>query len=250
MAEIYHKVYTGGIKNTLVLDSRQALLYPMVFDDWNQIVVGAFFSFTDNSELNHSWGSSEVTYQNTFSTTRDMFYFGLKNNSSQFPKVSGSKFLGALTVAGARWWSDGDGLPTHFDITEDALTDVSYGSINDTSILTSTEAEIWTQSQSENAERFSLTSSFALMIALRFTVNDKGLATQTVSIDRYATTNNTDTSINALKELIQGSGYTSVATATFNSGDAALTLPNSLFIHFPWSLVRGRLHSVAAMKVE
>ena len=92
MATIYQKI--SGVDQCLILDSREALLYPFDVGEWNEIKIAAMISLVGNSGDNTP---AVGEYIAPTSNSKDKIFFGIKDGSNFMPYSSGSTFFGLAT---------------------------------------------------------------------------------------------------------------------------------------------------------
>jgi hypothetical protein len=83
---------------TLILGTREGLLYPFTAPNWTELVLSFWWSLTKAAVDDDTTSLSESL---TYSTMRDRIWWGFKTNNSNFPTSSGVVFAGSSTVSGA-----------------------------------------------------------------------------------------------------------------------------------------------------
>jgi hypothetical protein len=100
MSAIIYQI-SGGDK-TLILDTRQAFIYPFNSPSWEDLRFGAYVSLCSSSNNATITGLAESLP--TVGQAADRFFIGLKDNNTTMPDDAGSHFMGftnALTVEGS-----------------------------------------------------------------------------------------------------------------------------------------------------
>jgi hypothetical protein len=96
MAKIITK---AGTDKTLILGTREGLLYPFSSPNWLDIRLSAWLSLTTGvaDDVSPATGVADITnIENLpYVTARDAFWFGFKTNNSTFPLTTGVVFQGA-----------------------------------------------------------------------------------------------------------------------------------------------------------
>lgn len=223
MATIYEKTAND---NCLILDTREALVYPFDFgDDWSEIRIGAIVSVTTNT------GDNQVGVTEFFSAptnTNDRMYFGLKDGSERLPHDGGTSFIGMA------------GIGLVEQRVQQGSTRFVYG--------VATSGDYATYSQMVNFEQVYIgygtwstgESRYAQFNSLRITRTG---ANYTVSYSHFDN-NNSDpyTNLNT-RQMLRTSTYGNAVT-----GLAYATGMNNFFCYFPWFNNRIRLHNLVVEK--
>lgn len=245
MATIFPKVNTIlGFDNTLVLDHREALLYPFdVGSDWRNIKLGLFVSLAGATGDNSSYNNENVAGSITIATTRG--YLGIKNNNIIYPTVSGSNFLGvtarigpaAITYAtsslNTMGFSENGNGDTRFRICSDSIVG---GSIPGQVGVTVGTAVAGTQP-----------SAYAFFYGLDIIYNQSSMAVSGAMINSTAPF--TDTSIGNLRiQMSSPTATTAYSTGFFSSNLSStgtqLSRPDAVFIYFPFFTNKVRIHNL------
>ena len=82
----------GGGDKCLILDTRQAMIYPFVAPSWMDLRIGFFLSLcraTNNADI-----TSLAETLTTLGTPSDRFWVGIKQNNSILPNTAGTTFIG------------------------------------------------------------------------------------------------------------------------------------------------------------
>ncbi len=263
MAKIYDKVITSpasGFDRTLILDPREALVYPSPYDDWTVLHVGFIVSATnvtgDNADLsidypNHDDGASINAVSN-----RDRFYFGIKTNDSSFPGQQNLPFVGICSASGQsdfRNVYNGFSAP-NFAIENSSSSKFSVGVAHSNGTFETTQST--TPFYTPNPSQMAATSLYGMFHGLTFTLNNKGLSNQSINI-KYRTNavaaNGDGTSKQTdaqLKNLMLTLGSTDFGTFSYNNSGSPYVIPNSIFMYLPFPQIRLRIHHLGVIKQE
>ncbi len=236
MAQIYLK----GSENTLILEPREYMLRQFDFGLWTEIRLGFIFSAISSSN-NNAVGVNETI---ALSGALDRLCFGIKNtDTTVIPGQTGCRFLGVVNSgnvtlsAASQQIAEGFG-GMRFGAGVDTTIAVNTGFASDGMLCPANPA---------------LASSYGGFYALKLTVANRGLSTQTVtaSTARQATVAGTDYSVSALRSLITGGTYGTPSNAmVWNDGVSAYALPDCFYIRMPFLNNRIRLSSIEAIKIS
>jgi hypothetical protein len=256
MAKIYDKPLSVGEDRTLILNSREALLYPFPFKDWNIIRIGAWVSFTNVSSDNVDIGTAFGT--NVFSVLvshiSDRLMWGVKPNSSNFPVEDNQPFLGLFSAGTQSDISMGySAFPGSITLGGPSPAQMNYGTIHSNNTMGPASSGIIAGAVVGNppANTMGDTSQFCFFFGLVLSINNKGLTNQTVNISSsFATLNTSDTGDASLKDAMLNATYTDMGMADWNLSGTPYVLPDSLFFYMPFSNVRLRLHNMGVLRVS
>lgn len=257
MPHTYDKPTTpSGIDRTLILDPRQAMVYPFPYEDWTILNMGMLISATsaieDNAYLN--W-SANFKYSVNTQTPRDRIYIGLKGNNPDFPGENGENFMGILATSGA---NDIRRVSNGFSNASMAFENNTSPEVIDVGVVHNNGGF---SSSSINymkipcAECMSGSGNYSSFHALHFTINNKGESGQSVTI-KYCTTmednaggipKKTD---NELKNMMAAGPYTTIGTFPWNNSGGPYDIPDAIFMYIPWSQVRLRIHNVGVIQYQ
>jgi len=237
MATIFPKVNTIlGFDNTLVLDHREALLYPFdVGNDWREIRVGMFVSIVGSTGDNSTYNDESVA--NTSNLNRG--YIGIKNNNTIFPGASGSNYIGA---------SNGLNQPVNI------LNANNFINFNGASVQIA--ADNITNTRAASADTYVGTRlvgtqliNYAAFYGLRVWYNPANNIMSGVMI-HHPNSYYTDTSITTLRVLTTSppTQTTPPTTGYFTSdltiSGSPLSRPEAVFVYFPFFTDKFRIHSL------
>lgn len=237
MALIYQKTVSD---KTLILAPREFILRPFDFGtDWTEMRFGVFFTGVLSTDDNTASAAEIVT----LSTAADRIAFGIKDSATNdLPGFGASLFLGAATQTG----QTSDCAATSFSQSGSAnLTAVGY---HDTTIVGGAGAQ-----QLGNNMAFPSAAGatgYNGFYALRYVITNRGLSSQSVAISAASTTPiaGTDYSAQALRLLINGASFGSSIATAWNTGAAARTIPDAIYIRMPFYSNRIRISAMRAIR--
>lgn len=240
MAKIYTRTTsTHGNDKLLILDGREALMYPFNVGTWNEARLGMFVSLTSSV----SDDANAVAETITTDSPSNMISIGIKDSSDTLPRIDGSMFWGlgsantSLTLTSAA--SNGQNTATGGA----GLAVVSYG----TSVTTSSSGASPLYLSNVNSAN---TSTFSVnFIGVKFVIANRGTSTQSVSVS-YSTvnTNYSTITIAQLRSLMNSatfsSGTTAVSSQAWHDSGTPRAIPDTIFVRLPHSLNRLRIHTL------
>lgn len=99
MATIYSKLITGVYEKCIILDRFEGFQYPLPSEmkNWNEIRIGLYVSYTNNTEDN-GIATNSVLNSSTVFTPTNTPWIGLKTNNDIFPGNDGCSFIGIGTL--------------------------------------------------------------------------------------------------------------------------------------------------------
>lgn len=241
---------------TLILDPREALIYPFPFGDWTTIRVGFFYSLTantgDGNVITFPNGANGLSTVDVLSP-RDRMYFGIKSANETFPG-EGEPYAGLVcfndqTKVSAEW--NGSSFINSRFQAFNPNTAYGFGAVqaNDTkSYVANGDAGIPMPHVSTMID----STAYAGFYAFTFQILNKGTASQQITVSKYTIGANgvTDTSNDNLKALMLSQPYVSTATVDFNLSGVPYSLPDAVFLYLPFGNVRLRIHSVGAVRID
>lgn len=218
---------------TLIPDVRAALLYPFDAGLWTQIRIGLAISPTSDADPN----ASPVAESRTASTFSDWIAIGLKNSDNEdLPGQSANaRFAGMLNASttsvmqlvGGRY-----SMPLSMGTTIGLTVDKRgvAGTIGDSGTL-------W------SVANLTGNATYCAVLQLQFTVANRGLINQQITMGwNYGVHAVTVGAIRA-----QLAGFTAI-NGQFETYNFAGTLPDALFIRWPFLQNRCRIHAVVVEK--
>ncbi len=233
MATIYTKTTTLGTEKNLILDGREALVYPFNIGSWTDARLSFFISITTAGDSNAAVVTETVIQNNAANS----FCVGLKTNNATLPRLSGTNFwgLGPSSAGGGS-------------------TNTTTGSLNVNSTGHFTVVKDTTITQSANALTAnslggsgSATSLFCTMMSMRFTIADLGGATQTIAGNvTWPSVAYTDTSLTSLRAAANAvaAGTPALTATAWHDAGVPRAIPDAIFFRHPFSSNRFRIHSL------
>jgi len=93
MATVFQKTTSD---KCLILDAKEALIYPFDVGNWTEIRMAVGLSLTTAASNN----GTAIAENNSFTTASSGFYFGIKNSSNaNLPGVTGAIYAGSVSTA-------------------------------------------------------------------------------------------------------------------------------------------------------
>lgn len=252
MATIYPKTDTLlGTKNALILDPHEAMFRPFNFSTWNHIRIGMYHSPT---LLNNANGTPIDETVNILSYI-DWLTFGLIDQNTLLPGQPNVNFVGITTNTAS--------FPGTQLIATNSPPDWYVGNLSPGAYIayTSVLGGVQTLSQPASGNLMSLGSSgtptnpgtYAGFAGLDFTVQNYGLATQTITV-QFCGNLNVSTALtlpNLRTSLLKFSLPANASAALpYNSGGSALPLPTNFFFRCPLLNNQFRIHAYDAFKIS
>lgn len=230
-------IYLKGSKKTLILEPREGLYRQFDFGDWTELRIGMFTSVIaatgpDDNSVNETIVPADFS---------DYITFGIKNASVDLPGFSGALYLGLRNrsntscTAGAGIGGPSGGWR---GFTADGTT-TEFGSI-----------EVGAQGFMGDGSPTASTG-YAGFKALKFVINNRGLANQSVSMSMSGTdagVAGNDYTRTPLRTLINNASYIDLGTFDWNDGVAARDIPDSFFVRSPMFLNRLRIAAIRAIR--
>lgn len=205
--------------------------------DWNEVRIGFIGLMVPTANDDAAATLEDVA----IASYVDWFCFGLMNNVLTIPGQLGTNFVGTMTkpTADVTYTAtrciDNSATSGGISLTNGTSTwnQMYYGSIKDTTVLgggnVATGGILMPQFSGDGRGGF---------FGMKLEVVNKGLATQTIKISIFqSATAQVTTPANAkatLRALLTGSAYTLRAITNWNSGGAAMVLPDTWFLRSPF----------------
>lgn len=251
--------YQDGVDNNLIIQPNYAYQNKFEFgDDWTEIFVGMFFSYTfsvtnDNMGLS---GSGIVDDIDSGGTDSDTFsYIGIiKDNDVKYlPDGSGSNLaLSSTSFFGSCF------KRIAVDTREDYDSRLSIGGSSArwlvSSDIKSSIADDWYGFYISDASDG--VTKFSSYVGMKFKINDYESSTPTLDFRRYNLGERddqkiTDISLLNLKNIINSQSY-NVQDRTFvlYNGSEKIVKPDSFFFYNAFLDIRPRIHAVAVKKIS
>lgn len=255
MATIINKLPASG-ENALVLNSKEALFYPISFG-YNEIRVGAFLSLCNTTDTNGLYAAENVIANSPGAG----FYFGLTDasNITNLPYTAGTNFIGCgvctgvsafktpdINTAGLVW----DGAALEIFSTIGTLQQTSQNAIPGSVDMTSTAVFVPTPAQATG------TTQFANFFGIKFSIQNKGTSTQNFSVQTsYNSTPTDNTSIESLRTNLSNfpnastnfTGLRYFTPLSLTTG-TPLTPPSTVIIYSPFFNNKLRVHNIDVEK--
>jgi len=239
MAEIFNKTGDGGATTypTLILDNREALIYPLPFTNWSHIKFGMLFSFTDNDNPNAdmtNFGTNTVSKDGF----EDHFFFGLKNSADlKMPKEDSNEFLWGF----------------HDDAGDNIQIDASFALFNDLRLGTfdNSLSVLYANGnwQFSNDDLHNDDTLFASFVGMELTL-EPSASQNNLKIDYhgFSDANNRDISDPDIDRLL--ARLTSSFSTTVTNPVQPRDPPHFLFLNWPYYTFRIRVHAIGAIKIS
>jgi len=251
MAVIYPKLTAYGTKNTLVLNPREALVYPFdIGDDWTRIRYGFVLSATQTGavDYNGDMGGDAGPYSVAVEDAYSKYYLGLKRQGTGFATTDGDFFVG---------WSSSPDSPNTWMLNGTHWNRASFGVSYKNGVFSglSTYSSSFTVGNNINPTG---QSSFAQFFSFEITINDRGLPTQSLTF-RGGNANGdmgtlTDTSKENLFNKMLTVSYVGNATQTgtvdFHTSNIPYELPNAFFFYTPQPNAQLKIHNLVVVKMN
>jgi hypothetical protein len=278
MARIFEKIPASGEK-CLILDPREALVYPLAFGDWTEIRVSAAVSFTSISDDN---GIMPSGYVSASTNAKNCFLFGLiSGESGSLPFSNGTSYIGFgnptgkfLSTTSTDFAYNAITINNNFSPNPSVASKLmdGFSSVNDrffenpfltTGILSRFDTRFFSLSTGNaDADRFnsimnfSLPTGYAKIIGARFELNNKGLSGQHFSIGFFnngANSSFTTFPIERLKQSNQNIGK-NITGLYYNSNltptGSPISVPDKFIIQSPFQNSRLRIHALLIEKYQ
>jgi hypothetical protein len=232
MAKIITK---AGSDQTLILGTREGLLYPFTSPNWTDLRLSAWLSLTTGGadDVSPATGVADITNIESlpYSTPRDSFWFGFKTNTTTFPFNAGIVFQGVAfaTLGGTNSLR----RQTNVLVTTPFCIGISY---DGTTTRQSTN-NVFANFPSESS------SGYAVAMIARMTRPTGSSLDIRCSWATFPTGGFTSTpDIASLRSFtVTNSG------GVGNTPTTSSAAPDAVFIYWPWNNSRLRIH---AMMVE
>jgi len=268
MPTIYEKVLDSvpvSGDRMCILDTREALVYPFPYDDWNVLTMSFVVSITTaESDNGYTYWGHNGGYTRGGSNPTNRIFFGLKGDSENFPGVEQEVFIGALTSSGDAFvrsvYNAFAGPSMALENYQNNLIDFgvvhSNGRMqvkphNDYFMTPNPDAQM-----SSGIGTFSNNYSYGAFHTMRFTVNDKGKANQSISVEYYTNMahNGSDPEgygplkDSDMHEMMETRSYSTIGTFPWNNAGGPYDIPNAIFMYLPFTEVRLRVHRLGVIK--
>lgn len=266
MATIYTKTTTEGSDKTLILQPREAMNYEFSFPGgWTELRLGFTGGVVDDDSANVMSDAPEGSQFITNGVVHDGSFFkdrivingqrsncpqyGLKTSNGLMPGSAGTKFAG-MTFAD----NVANGFAA-FDYNQPSLfylrgsTGINragtiINGVQNLSQLADLHAFFNTNGANVASQSW---FAYATRTFMKFTIGNRGLPGQTITIEQYHQLTNAapgvvlDKTITSLRAGMASSPYNLVAASLPIPGD----LPNAFFFYLPFTSCRYRFSSIA-----
>jgi hypothetical protein len=272
--EIYTKAIDAsvqdGIDNVLIIQPNYAYQKEFAFgDDWTEIFVGFFLSYTDSPTIDNSPFASGDSRHSGGTVDDTWTYMGIiRNNDVKYLPSFGSatgdaekSFIGfRIEYINDPHPSFSSGGFNSLNVNGGNQDVISLGGSNEYTFDSLVGGEgIYLPLMYSDA-----TTSFAGYVGMKFEVLNKGTPTQQIRLTQYSPNtggaNNilstnvsyTDISLTNLKSLINAENFITdgVITLDFNNGVSATNIPDSFFFYNAFLDARPRIHAIAVKKLS
>lgn len=193
-------------------------------DDWTEIRIGMFASAVASSGPNNLNTSEIYLTPNVV----DYAFFGLHNLKTAYPGEAGSRSIGVTSVSSTIQSIPSNGIG-------DASGEWRATSYVDTTRTVNGTSSGTGQGNLGNANPTGATA-YAAFAGIKFTVNNRGLSTQSVTIGMHfdnAGTAGNDYSSDALRILMNVNSFAVIGTLAWNDGTVAYDLPDMIALRSP-----------------
>jgi hypothetical protein len=248
-------IYQTSVDKCLILDTRQAFIYPFTAPNWLDLRIGFYLSLCKASNNADITGLAETL--TTIGQPADRFWIGIKQNNSILPQTAGTTFVGWGRTSSP----DGSGSSTLVS------SDIGVGTTNSNYWRNGTASNLngmWTFNGTggsggsgatagyihfpQNAGAAGGNATLVLMKLIRAT----GTATSGIGCQAYFTGGSAATADYAYDSVCSIANIRSAfRSATFTNWNASATMnpvPDALFFYWPFSLSKLRIHAVCLEK--
>ncbi len=278
------KIYTktidpsvqGGTDNCLILDPQAAYRVPFSFgDDWTEVKVGAFWSFTFSpTDDNINEPSSSVRHYSGGSGADTWSYFGVCRNIDgvdYLPDVNNKSGNNNMCYAGFVWsqiyYSTASSHHTYSRFNSNSTIDISGGGVNN--VVWHNSAEPFVQSDiAKNVSTVAYvynpfyhsheTTGFAGYLGFKFRKLPAENGFKRFGITRFAYDGSeaarriTDVTMPNLKTHMNSEDYKNAVETVFDWGtvEEDLPYPDSVLIYNASQTMRPRIHTLAVKRIS
>jgi hypothetical protein len=245
MASIYFKESGNGLgHNLLVLEPREALVYPFDFGTgWNRLQAGAFISFAGitgdlNDDYNHI-PSQEIL--STVSIKSNNFYFGFTTKNAAFPQTVNNTYLGF-------------GASSFFKTTQILSSKIeSFSAMASISTLyTNLPGGITQNFLVTNFSGFTGLKPLSFFLSFQIGKSSDSQIISGAQGSNISTAQTLDFSEKILRKNMNSESYLGGhhVVATLTGVGYTGSLPDSLIIYNPFYLNKLRIHNIGVVKVD
>ena len=241
----YQKTVTD---KTIILGPREAFIRPFDFGDWTEMRIGMFVGAVTAAGDNTGISTPETLALTTYA---DRLTIGIKDNTDDMPGVAGTNFVGYGTdgtheAADQRMGVYNNSTGT-YAARLSALSSIGTA-FTARALINASPSGI----QYPNAAGVAGVSGYNGFWCIKLLITDRGLATQTISVDGSTTQTiaGTDYSATALRSLMNSASFFDGGTAFdwFDGGPAARAIPDCVWIRNPYFNNRIRISCLRAIR--
>ncbi len=254
MSTIY-QINTG--EKVLVLEPKEALVYPFNFSGWSEIRVGAYMSLVTHDSFTGGYTGTKIETSTALDgllyNRFDNFFWGITKSGNPFPFQTGSYFVGATLNSGA--------ILSEYRIT--STPTFSYLDILDqftvtlqTNVLALTSGGQLLNYKSYTGERAALyfpdgesstgNNSLAMFNGLKY-LYDSG--TNNISVSSFGDRSSSNPSVSSLSNLeTKIDLFQNPSSNPVNGYCDNQNLPSAMFLFSPFTGYRLRVHSFLIRK--
>jgi len=254
MSTIY-QINTG--EKVLVLESKEALIYPFNFGSWGEIRVGAYMSLTTNDSFTGFYTGVKLEISTALDgllyNRFDNFYWGITKSGNPFPFQTGSYFIGSSLNSGqglVEYRISSSPTSAYLDILD------QYTVTLQTNTLAITSGGQLLNNQTYTGERASLyfpdgesatgNNSLSMFNGLRFLYNS---GTNDISVSSFGDKSSSIPSISNLSNLeTKINLFQNPSSSPVNEYCDIQNLPSAMFLFSPFTGYRLRVHSFLIKK--
>ncbi len=237
MALIYQKTVSD---KTLILAPREFILRPFDFQAWTEMRFGIYFGGVLSSGDNTSSTAETVA----LSTAADKIAFGIKDSATNdLPGFGAALFLGCVTQ------DTGSSRCSGQAFSDLASADCAAAGYHDTTLVGGAAGQLLGTALNYPLDT-SVATGYNGFFALKFVITGIGTSAQAVIISAVSTTPiaGTDYSAQALRLDINNATYGTARTIAWNTGAAARTIPDAIYIRMPFYSNRIRISAMRAIR--
>lgn len=244
MATVFLKNPSSGSK-ALILDPREAVVYPFGFTGYSEIRMGAFISFSSSGSDIGQYSNENTTVN--FSTNKyNNVFIGVKDSGLNAPLESG-QYIGTFSSTTGTLIK----LDSGNSIISDNFSTLSIGAAerNFTGVLNNNSSHVVNL---PSINQVTGNTGYAMFYGIGARFFNIGTTGQSFSgFSMKDTTPITNVSISNLQNKILNPATTTFApeqffTSGLTGGGGALPLPNSVYIYSPFLNNRIIIHSLIA----
>jgi len=261
MATIFERVPASGEK-CLILDSKESLTYPFDFGDWEEIVVCAALSLTDEFSSN---GVAQEERLNNVKLTdySSSMYFGIKSNNQFYPDPQKCSYIGigpyqSYQPDAIKVEQDNNYWKIKYSDGFSPLV-VPSGAINSQPLTYAFLDMVLPSTFNQTGSN----TNFCNLCGLKIRIKNKGTSNQSYSVAMYRNTSQQNSFYPSLENMrsisknlinqLEGIEFTPTPdtgffTTTFNNSGIPAPIPDAFYLYNPFILNRLRVHGILIEK--